>query len=56
MMDYSDWSDDCSDTGLYILLHFFNVLLFVLEREKDGAQAGEEQRERETESEAGSRL
>ena len=39
----------------FSFLNFFNVdLLF--EREREGAQMGEGQKERETESEAGSRL
>ena len=42
------------DLEVVSLIFFFNICLFL--RERDGAQAGEEWREMETESEAGSRL
>ena len=47
------------DSECKVLEHFFlNIYLFSRETERDRAQAGEEQREREgdTESKAGSRL
>ena len=53
------WGCDCvvatEKPGCFLFFNFnFNFLMFIFERERDKARAGKEQRD--TESEAGSRL